>query len=342
MLVYDLVDPAELTGFARSLEFPEIVLDGILGNEETNDIRYSLKRATLNRRAATYRSFDAEARIASRGRLAEIEGEILPISEKIRFGEYDILRARAMDGDRGARREIVDSIYDDARNRTFAVQARAEIARGDVLTDGKFTLEDEDGLTLEVDFGVPGSHLVAPGTLWSNTAASTPITDLKAWKAIWKASNNGQDPGALVMSDDVVANLTLSAQVRALLAVGGVSPAFATEAQVNTVLAAHGLPPIVRYNGQFEDYLGNTVYPIPRDRVLMLPANGAQLGRTLYAPTAEALELATEGRLRRQDVPGIVAVVDKTFDPVSIWTKAAGIIVPVLGDPNKLLVADVQ
>lgn len=341
-IIYDLVDLGELTGYVRDLEFPEMVLDGILPNEQAADIAYKLRRATIERRAATYRAFDTESPIARRGPLSTIEGEIPPLSEKIRLGEYDRLRAAADRGDAGARGAIEEIIFDDAKMRAWAVQARIEIARGDVLTDGKFTLTAENGLTLEVDYGVPGGNIVTPGTVWSDTTNSVPLTNLKAWQKVWRTANSGQNPGVIVTSDDVIANLLLNAQIRSMLVNNGVTPAFATLDQTNTVLQAHGLPPIVQYDGQFTDAGGSTVYPIPKDRVLMLPGNAAELGMTLYGTTAEALELVSEGRLVRSDAPGIVATIDKRFDPVSIWTKASGLAIPVLRDPNKLLVADVQ
>lgn len=341
-IIYDLVDLAELTGFVRDLAFPEMVLDGILPNEQHADIAYRLRRATIQRRAATYRAWDTEAPIAKRGPLSTIEGEIPPLSEKIRLGEYDRLRAAADRGDGGARDEIVDTIFDDAQARAWAIQARIEIARGDVLTDGKFTLTNENGLSLEVDYGLPGTHLVAPGVLWSDTVNSVPLTNLKAWVRVWRQDNGGASPGVILTSDDVISNLLLNAQIRAMLVNNGVTPAFASLAQVNQVLAAHTLPPIVAYDGQIVDAAGSTVNVIPKDRVLLLPARGADLGMTLYGTTAEALELVSEGRLVRSDAPGIVVTVDKHFDPVSIWTKASGIALPVLRDVNKLLVADVQ
>jgi hypothetical protein len=64
---------------------------------------------------------------------------------------------------------------------TGEVLARMEQARGDVLTDGKFTLAGEGGLYLEADFGVPAGNFVAPGTLWSTTATATIVANMQSW-----------------------------------------------------------------------------------------------------------------------------------------------------------------
>jgi hypothetical protein len=56
-----------------------------------------------------------------------------------------------------------------------------EQARGDVLTDGKFTLTGEGGLFMEADYGVPGGNLVTPAARCGPTWPTDPITDLTAW-----------------------------------------------------------------------------------------------------------------------------------------------------------------
>jgi hypothetical protein len=39
--------------------------------------------------------------------------------------------------------------------------------------------------------------------------------------------------------------------------------------------------------------------------------------------------------------PGLVSVVEKTFDPVATWTKSAAVALPVLVNPNLSFSADV-
>ena len=67
------------------------------------------------------------------------------------------------------------------------------------------------------------------------------------------------------------------------------------------------------------------------------------LGETVWGITAEALELAglDNPELTYQPLPGLVGAVMKTFDPVHTWTKVGGVVMPVIYDPRKLLVADV-
>src|SRR5690606_29219585 len=84
---------------------------------------------------------------------------------------------------------------------TGQVYNRVELAWGDVLADGVFSIE-ENGVKQQIDFGVPGDQIVAPGTLWSDTTTSTPLSDLIAWSDVYEATN-GVTPGRIATSQQV-------------------------------------------------------------------------------------------------------------------------------------------
>jgi hypothetical protein len=46
---------------------------------------------------------------------------------------------------------------------------------------GMLTVQYQDGDKYLVDYGLPATHKVTAGTLWSNTAAAQPIQDLQTW-----------------------------------------------------------------------------------------------------------------------------------------------------------------
>jgi len=207
-----------------------------------------------------------------------------------------------------------------------------------MLYTGKLML-NENGVVATVDTQRKASHTVAPATLWTNRAAATPVEDEKAWIAVYRATN-GIDPGLVLMSDARVTDLALNAQYRNFAAVSGITPAFLSTSQINQIRAAYGLPPIYRYDVKIR-VNGVQQRVIPEDRVVYLPPAGEPLGRTFFGTTAEAIELQEARQIDAALAPGMVAVVDKTYDPVATWTKVAAIGLPIMMNPDLTLVADV-
>src|SRR5690606_5524515 len=102
------------------------------------------------------------------------------IGQKLLLSEYERLQLARMQGARTD--SLTGQIYDDEEINTRAIRLRMELARGDVLQDGKLTLTDENGLTIEADFGVPNEHIVNPdGADWDDTSTSVPMTDIQKW-----------------------------------------------------------------------------------------------------------------------------------------------------------------
>lgn len=336
-LIYDMVDPQELLGFVRSLAFPNFTLDQFLPNRPIDDLEYRFMKADLvDQDMAPFRAWDTEAPIGKRQGLSRVTGELPPLSKKIRLGEEERLRLRALES--GNQAPLIAQIYDDAASMTRAVQARIEKARGEALYDGKVVI-NENSMQATVDFNIPAGNRVAPATLWSVTATATPVTDVRTWVEAYVALN-GIAPGVALTSTRVVSNLMKNAEIRTLAGSLAGTPAMVTPETVGAVFAAYGLPPFVTYDTQVR-VDGVSTRVIPDDRVVFLPPAGEPLGQTFYGVTAEALELRSEGKIVATQAPGVVAVLEKTFDPVATWTKAAAIALPVIANPGLIITADV-
>lgn len=342
MIIYDLpgAEPELLTGLVRAVPQPaNFILNQFLPDREHQDIEVAIDRVTRTNRAAKFRAYDAETPIGKRDTWTRDRVTLPPIGQKLVVGEYErLLLERLRSGGSNAA-GIVSAIYDDQANNVRAIRARMELARGDVLTDGKFTLTDENGLTLEADFGIPNTHIVAPATLWSDHANADPLGDIETWAQVF-TTDSGSPPGAFLTSRTVMAHLLQNEVVRqALGSVLGV-PLSVSRGQLRTLLEDRGLPAIVEYD-TLVDVDGVSTRPIPADRFIMLPANAEDLGQTAWGITAEGLELAAEGRITLREAPGVVGVTLREGDPVRVWSKATAVGMPVIRDPNSILIADV-
>lgn len=344
LLNTDYVDPTELTGYARAAaqdwEINRFTLSRWLPHRTIDDLLFRFTQGGEGlTEAATFRAFDAESPIAARPGVTRVTGELPPISRKIRLGEYDRLRdARASD------QRIREALLDDAARMARAVAARLELARGEALVTGQLALS-ENGVTGTVNFGRAGGHTVTAAILWSTVATAVPVQDLMSWQQTY-IDANGEPPGALVTSTQVLGYLLRNAEIRGLLAANGVTPSVATESGLNSVLQAYGLPSLYTYDARV-NVNGAATRPVAVNKLLMLPApvdpnsvDGTDLGAVLLGTTAESMELGY-GLAGGVEQPGLVAGAYATQDPVALWTKAACIGLPVLANPNLSFAATV-
>jgi hypothetical protein len=343
LLHSDYIDPAELTGYVRAALADEarngFDLAQWLPHRFVNDLDYRFTRGGEGlTEAATFRTYDTESPIGSRPGVTRVSGELPPISRKIRLGEYARLRQRA----NGGNEEIVAGLLSDAERMSRAVAARLELARGDALVNGTVTIS-ENGVEAVVDFGRDASHTVAAGTVWTDTTNGTVLSDLVAWYDTYVATN-GEPPEAVLTSTKVARLMQRNAEVINAIAGSASGRTRVTRAELDALLESEGLPGIFINDARVR-VDGTASRVISEDHILMLPApvgqddpDGTDLGASLWGTTAESLE--PEYGLEGEE-PGVVAGVYSTKDPVALWTKAAGIGLPVLANPNLSLAGDV-
>lgn len=344
MYIDDYIRPAELTWYAREVPSPlNLILEQFLPNVQINHIEAELGEVIRTNRAARFRSWDTPVGIGKRDTFESRRVKIPPLGQKLPVGEYEQLQlalARTGGNDRAA---MIEEIYKDTDNNVRSIYNRVEIARGDVLMDGKFTLVNEDGLSLEADFGLANSNKVAPaGALWSDAANSAPLQDMRAWMLAY-AQINGTRPGYAIMGESVIAALAMSEEVRQAASYGGnILKPFVDDAELAGIFSTHRFPTIIPYDTVI-DWDGSNKRVLDENKVIFLPPNPADLGITAWGITAEALALmgSNNPQLTFQQAPGIVAVTTREGDPPRVWTKAGATVMPLLRDVRKLMVATV-
>jgi hypothetical protein len=217
-----------------------------------------------------------------------------------------------------------------------------ELARGDVLVDGKFTLTGEGGLTMEADFVVPGGNLLTASPLWSATTTSHPLTDLLTWTQAY-IDLNGFPPGGWCATRQTIMNLLNNTDLRN--ATGSLLGAnvLLTRPMLDQVLDQHMLPPIQLIYDTSVDVDGVSTRVLPANKVIFLPPADQTLGYTAWGVTATALELVSsnEADMTFEQAAGIVGVVEKDGPPYrqSVFVDAVGM--PVIENSNLLMVATV-
>ncbi len=346
MIVDDYVPAAVLTGFVRTLPQPYMLqLNRYLPDRQIGDIEAAIDQVQKTNRAAEFRAWDSETPVGPRESFSRTKVKMPPLGIKRPIGEQERLmleRARVGGDNRNA---YVQAIYDDAALGVEEVYRRMELARGDALDDGVFTIT-ENGLSgITADFSVPGSNFVAAATTWDDHDDASPLQELRAWVQAY-IDLNGQPPGRMVGSNKILMNLLQSDEVKGLFPgnVGlGSGPNLITRQQLNNVFALFDLPPFEVYDSRIEKLAGGTERVLKEHKLHLLPANPADLGFTAWGITAEALELNQGGNpgLLFSQLPGLVGVVLKEGDPLRVWTKVGAVGMPMITGPRTLMVASV-
>jgi hypothetical protein len=350
--ITDVVDPAELTGFVRDWADTDgqLPFASLLPPVEVDDIEYELTQVdTFVGEVARYRTWDTIGRIGKRPGVTTVVGEIPPLDWSYRLNERDIIRwnkVRAGMAEQFDAR-VVDRIFNDARNAANAVQNRITLAHGELLTTGEVRLtelgEVVAGNELVASFDVPANQIgVTAAPLWSDTATSTPVDDLKAWETIFRSNNSGLNPEMWLVSSEVMADLAMNDQIKVLAGgTSGVTPGVITDQTVSQVLRAVGVQAPLAVSDVERPAMDGTGNARVIGERFVLGMRPSVLGSTLYGMSANAATLAGNGTISLTDAPGLIAFQTQEVRPPQIMTTCEGIALPVLRDPNALFVAEV-
>lgn len=346
-IFYDApVTPDDLTAFVREVPLPadDVLLGdgGLFGPPELSDSnQFDWSEVLATNRTARFRSFDGRIHVSDRDGGSDKRVNFLPLSDSLNMGEYERLQLEfARTG--GTRQEALSrAIYNDGERLTRHVQNRMRQAVGDVLTDGKLTI-NENGFQGEADFGVPAAHLVTADTPW-NGADGTKLTDLSNWRDVY-VDTNGFAPASMLMSRRNLRSLLVDTEMIGA-AVGTVSgKTRINRDELRDLLDAEDLPPTIYVYDSVVDVDGTATRVIPEDRVLFLPPNPRDMLRVRYGISATALELVESNRadLAFEEAAGITGVVIKGGPPFRQYTFVDAVGMPVLADAKRLLVAKVR
>jgi hypothetical protein len=332
------IDATEINAFARAVQTPAdfALTQSVMPERTINSVKFRIKSTSRRVNAAKYRAWDAQTAVATReAKRIVTEGMLPPLGQKYLVGELEQI---LLDTSRGAdASELVELLYQDVAAHVQSIKSRLELAVGDLLADGKFTLAGENGLTVEYDAGVPSANMPTAATAWTDPTADALANEM-AWIEVLRASGaplpsrvvTSYKARALLASNDAYRR-AFYGQPSAQTPTGVLAPN-----EVDAVRARYNLPPIEVYDVQIPKDDGTMARPLPDNKWLMLPPNPQTWGETQYGVTAESLVLSSGGNpaIEREEAPGIVVTHGYTDDPVQVWTKGAAVAMPVLYVPD--------
>ncbi|MFF2571234.1 major capsid protein [Streptomyces sp. NPDC058084] len=331
--------PTDINAFVRAIPGPEDyeLTRSVLPEVQLNSVKWRVKRTNRRVPAAKFRAWDATTPVATREiTMVETEGKLPPLGQKYLVGEMETL---LLDADRGANSDdLVQAVYDDVAAHVLSIRSRMELAAGDLLADGKFTLRGENNLYIEYDAQVPASHMPTAPVPWTDPTADALGDEMRWIQALRDA--RAPLPKRVFTSFKAKSLLAGNQSYRAAyygsLLGSQIPTAVLAPNEVDAVRARYGLPPIEVYDVQIPLDDGTNPRALPENLWLMLPPNPRQWGETQYGVTTESLVLSrgTNPAIAREDAPGIVVTHGYTDDPVTVWTKVAASAMPVMYVPD--------
>lgn len=343
--IWDILRPSVLTAYSRRFfhdsPFPQdLVLNRFLPDVNVRSTKVRVRDITRTLTAAKFRVWDAENYIAKRPFTMSItELELPPLGQKLDITEKEILDLALTGQDPNG--DLVAQLYDDTTINTRATLARMELARGDLLTDGKLSINENGLVGAEADFALAASHKPTAAVLWSVVASATPLTDELAW--IQQMVDDGSPmPEDAITSLRVYNFLRNNAEYKAAFAsnVNASVPALRPD-QLNEVRRNFNLPTITIYDSKVA-VDGVVTRPIPDNKFILLARDA---GETQWGITAQALEAAagnSDPAFTRADAPGLFSAAFKeTGERVKRFTSTHAVGMPLLFDKNRIVSATV-
>lgn len=290
--------------------------------------------------AAMVHGFDTEAHIGSRVPFEKVGVEELLIKEKINLTENlsRLTRGMAMEAD-----SVRQYVFDDVARMAERVVTRSEMAKMDVIANGKMTIT-ENNLNIPIDYGVPEDNRVTGD--WSTDTADV-LGDIRKWRMI--AVANGSAPTVAITTEAVLLNIMSNQGVqKAIFGTSGAGT-MPTLEQVNALFRSQFGVYVETNEEKYgtiatgDDGIAKVVQHrfFPEGKfVLTSTGVDGTLGTGLWGVTPEELEQGGAFDSKRQSQFVTVTTWD-TPDPVATWTKASGVFIPVMPNVYGHVIADI-
>lgn len=322
-------------------------IDGLFGDLKTNNIMAEWQSIAAEYQIpvmAQYHGFDTEARTTFRVPVDthNIEKGLI----KVKINQSERLNALLDAGVQG-NETLYNYVLDDGMRLAEQVFTRSKAAKNEVMATGKMTIK-ENGLNLTVDYGVPAANTAYTLDLSSNADIASQIQAI-----IDDATDKGVIITGMMTSKKNLTkmrqNATLQTLINGNVGAGALVRSDALEAYladefgIVTIVTndlTYGASAVIGQDGRPSV---TTSRYFPANKVTFFAANaGGQLGVGLWGdpPEVRASRFMQVGTSNVSPYVYISQWAEN--DPAVIWTKASGLFMPVLYNPDSLYIATVQ
>lgn len=337
--ILQLISDADRLDFSQNLSVarPAYLGDRLFPDQKTENMAAEYLRLASGAAIpvmATVHALDTEAEIGSRPVFDKTRVEKLLIKRKINQTErVQLLEESGVNADDA----IVRYVFDDMRLMADAVKVRTEVAKMEVLSTGKMTIH-ENRLAMDIDYGVPAQNT-------SYTLDLGPNADIigQIQAIVDAAADNGETITEMVTSKKELRKIAANKSVQTLIFGAAGQGTYVSTDRLQALFGQmFGFSTIttndLRYKVQRASGEEELKRFFPDDKVTFLSAgSGAGFGVGLWGVTPEE---KAYGPYQDKSADQYITLTQwATPDPVAVWTKASGLFIPVLPNPNGLYIA---
>ena len=344
--IFGLIPKEEWLDVGFQVSRPNDPIDGLFGDQRTNNIVAQWQTIAAEYQIpmmAQFHGFDTEAQTTFRVPVDTHNIEKGLIKVKINQSERmrELLRSGVQQD------EMYDYIINDGVRLADQVITRTKVAKNELMATGKVTIK-ENNVDLTVDYGVPEAntaHVVNVGAgqdviadiqavVDAGLAAGVTITGLlTSRKVITKMRQNDKLQKAINGNYMAGATLRMSALEAFLSEEFGINQIITNDLTYGAsaaIDASTGRPSIT------------TKRYFPENKISFFATNpGGRMGVGLWGDPPE-VDAGRFYPVSGSQEPFVYVMQWMETDPAVLWTKASGLFIPVLYNPNSLFIATVE
>lgn len=346
--VLGMVSEADLLTTGFQVTRPNDPIDGLFDDQLTDNLiaKWNYIAAEYQiPQMAQFHAFDTVAQKSVRAPIDQrnIEKGLIKVKRNTSELLYELQN-------RGVTTEqaLYDYVMNDINSLTDEVVTRTKVAKNELLATGQVTIVEND-LNATVEYGVPAEHLSLTLDFGAGADADIPtqIQDI-----VDRAADNGVQITGMVCARSTLTKLRQNAAVQsAINGSAAIGQLVTNQALYDYLDTEFGITQVITNDLSYSApwTVGPDGRPVtdqkryfPKDKVSFYgTGNGMRLGTGLWGIPPEEQIARFEQAAPAGGNPYVYATQWAEKDPAVVWTKASGLFMPVLFNPNSLYVATV-
>ena len=343
-----MVSEADLLTTGFNVTRPNDPIDGLFDDEVTENLvaRWNYIAAEYQiPQMAQFHAFDTVAQKSVRAPIDQrnIEKGLIKVKRNTSELLYE-LQNRGVNTERA----LYDYVMNDVNALADEVITRTKVAKNELLATGKVTIS-ENNLQETVEYGVPSDNLSL--TLDFGAGASKTVTE-QLQDIVDRAADEGVELTGMVCARATLSLMRQNASIQKAINGTSMEGVLVTNSALQSFLSSeYGIDRVITNDQSYSKpwTVGSDGRPVthqeryfPKEKVSFFgTGNGMKLGTGLWGVPPEEQIARFEHVSTSDQNPYVYMTQWAEKDPAVVWTKASGLFMPVLFNPNSLYVATV-